>query len=158
MKKIILIILLSCCNYLAAQAPNDCVNAITICGNGVFSSNASGVGIQEIVPFRCGGTEHNSIWLKVNIVQNGTLGFNIKPVDPAIAVDYDFWVYGPNPNCASLASPIRCATTNPLLAGLTSNHTGMNNSTIATTRSGSRRKWLCEMARRFGKPVLLYRD
>lgn len=114
-----------------AQAPNDCVNAITVCGNGTFSSNATGIGnIQEVSG--CGGYEHNSIWLKVNIVQSGTLGFDLIPDDPNILVDYDFWVYGPNRICSNLGSPIRCATTNPNEAGLTSNHTGINGSTTLT--------------------------
>lgn len=116
---------------IQAQEPNDCVNAITVCGNGAFSSNASGIGnIQEVSG--CGGLEHNSIWLKVNIVQSGTLGFDLIPDDPSILVDYDFWVYGPNRLCSNLGSPIRCSTTNPNEAGLTSNHTGINGSTTLT--------------------------
>ena len=137
MKKILVIILLSVCNFMIAQTPNDCVNAITICGNGVFSSNADGIGTTQEVS-GCGGEEHNSIWLKINVVQSGNLGFNIKPNDPALVVDYDFWVYGPNKPCNNLGSPIRCATTNPLAsqaAGnvVLNNHTGMYGSTTATT-------------------------
>ncbi|POS01417.1 hypothetical protein Q361_111128, partial [Flavobacterium croceum DSM 17960] len=112
--------------------PNDCVNAVTICGNGNFSSNSSGIGtIQEVSG--CSGFEHNSIWLKINIVQGGTLGFDLIPNDPNINVDYDFWVYGPNRPCNALGSPIRCATTNPAAAGLSSNSTGMYGSTVLTT-------------------------
>ncbi|MBN9283905.1 MAG: hypothetical protein J0I85_05735, partial [Flavobacterium sp.] len=116
---------------IAQNQPNDCVNAITVCGNGTFSSNASGIGaVQEVSG--CGGAEHNSIWLKINVVQAGTLGFNIIPNDTNIVVDYDFWVYGPNRTCSNLGSPIRCATTNPQLAGMTNNHTGMNGATTLT--------------------------
>lgn len=137
MKKIIVIFLLSCCQFMAAQEPNDCENAIVICGNGTFSSNADGIGTKQEVS-GCGGMEHNSIWLKINVVQSGNLGFHIKPNDPDLAVDYDFWVYGPNKPCGSLGSPIRCATTNPLAsqaagAIVTNNHTGMYGSTTATT-------------------------
>ncbi|MFP9115637.1 T9SS type B sorting domain-containing protein [Flavobacterium sp. RHBU_3] len=111
--------------------PNDCVNAITVCGNGTFVSNATGIGnIQEVSG--CGGSEHNSLWLHVNIVQSGTLGFNLIPDDPDISVDYDFWVYAANAQCGSLGSPIRCCTTNPALAGLSSNATGMYGSTLVT--------------------------
>lgn len=136
MKKILIIVLLSFCNFVMSQEPNDCVNAITICGNGTFSSNADGIGnIQEVSG--CGGMEHNSIWLKINVVQSGNLGFHIKPNDPSLVVDYDFWVYGPNVACNNLGSPIRCATTNPLQsqqAGnpVVNNHTGMYGSTTAT--------------------------
>ncbi|MDR6967261.1 gliding motility-associated-like protein [Flavobacterium arsenatis] len=136
MKKIIIILLLSFWNISFSQEPNDCLNAITICGNGTFSSNASGFGtIQEVSG--CGGMEHNSIWIKINIVQSGTLGFNIIPNDPDLTVDYDFWVYNPNASCSGLGSPIRCATTNPLqsqAAGnpVVNNHTGMYGATTTT--------------------------
>ncbi|MEZ4855699.1 MAG: T9SS type B sorting domain-containing protein [Gelidibacter sp.] len=114
-----------------AQEPNDCVNAVTVCGNGNFQSNASGIGnIQEVSG--CGGFEHNSLWLRINIVQSGTLGFDLIPSDPDILVDYDFWVYGPNRICSNLGNPIRCATTNPNAAGLPNNHTGINGSTTLT--------------------------
>ena len=117
---------------LFAQQPNDCANAIVVCGNGNFSSNASGIGtIQEVAG--CGGFEHNSLWIKVNIVRTGTLGFNLIPNDPSLVVDYDFWVYGPNRTCGSLGSPIRCCTTNPIEAGLTSNVTGMVGTSAVTT-------------------------
>lgn len=117
---------------LFAQAPNDCSNAVTVCGNGNFSSNATGIGnLQEVAG--CGGFEHNSFWMKVNIVRTGTLGFNLIPDDPSISVDYDFWVYGPNRTCGSLGSPIRCCTTNPQQAGLTSNVTGMVGTSAVTT-------------------------
>ncbi|MFC0605454.1 T9SS type B sorting domain-containing protein [Winogradskyella pulchriflava] len=114
-----------------AQEPNDCVNAITVCGNGNFMSNATGSG-NDFEVDGCGGFEHNSIWLEVNIVQAGTLGFDLIPNDPDILVDYDFWVYGPNRVCSNLGSPIRCATTNPNQAGLSNNHTGINGSTTLT--------------------------
>lgn len=115
-----------------AQQPNDCINAIKICGNGVFTSNASGIGnVQEVSG--CGGFESNSIWLKITIAQGGTLGFDIKPLNTNLETDYDFWVYSPNNTCSALGSPIRCCTTNPLAAGLTNNHTGLISSSIQTT-------------------------
>ncbi|WP_369698386.1 beta strand repeat-containing protein, partial [Flavobacterium terrisoli] len=120
---------------MAQTEPNDCVNAIVVCGNGTFFSNASGIGnAQEINA--CGGLESNSIWMEINIaswvVPNSTLGFNLIPDDPSITVDYDFWVFGPNPVCGALGGPIRCNTINPQQAGLLNNITGMNGSTIAT--------------------------
>ena len=124
------LMLLSFISY--SQEPNDCINAITICGNGTFSSNASGPGnFQEVAG--CGGYENNSVWLKVNIINAGTLGFNLIPTNADLAVDYDFWVYGANMPCNNLGSPIRCCTTNPLAANLSSNVTGMVGTTITTT-------------------------
>jgi hypothetical protein len=53
------IFLILCSFYSFSQTPNDCINAITICGNGTFTSNASGIGaVQEVEG--CGGLEHNS--------------------------------------------------------------------------------------------------
>ncbi|MHA3787011.1 hypothetical protein ACX0HA_02280, partial [Flavobacterium hauense] len=123
--------LMCCFNAMGQNEPNDCVDAITICGNGSFSSNATGVGTTQEVN-SCGGSEHNSIWLKVNIVQGGTLGFDLIPNDTALTADYDFWVFPANAVCGSLGSPVRCCTTNPNAAGLTSNHTGMNGSMLVT--------------------------
>ena len=133
MKKILhlFFLLLLSQSVFAQQPPNDCVNALVVCGNGTFSSNANGSGnVQEINS--CGAFENNSIWLEVHIAQAGTLGFDLIPDDPDTAVDYDFWVFGPNPVCASLGSPIRCATTNPDEAGLSNNLTGMNGSSLVT--------------------------
>ncbi|MEP5253716.1 MAG: T9SS type B sorting domain-containing protein [Winogradskyella arenosi] len=131
-KFLILLIFSSVLFKLTAQnEPNDCIDAITVCGNGTFMSNATGSG-DEFEVNACSGFEHNSLWLEVNVVQAGTLGFDLIPNDPDIMVDYDFWVYGPNLICSNLGSPIRCATTNPAEAGLANNHTGINGSTTLT--------------------------
>ncbi|WP_179007599.1 T9SS type B sorting domain-containing protein [Winogradskyella forsetii] len=132
MKKILLIVIsIVLLANVEAQEPNDCVDAIVVCGNGTFSSNATGSGDDSEVN-GCGGFENNSLWLEVNIVQSGTLGFDLIPDDPDIMVDYDFWVFGPNRLCSNLGSPIRCATTNPNQAGLPNNFTGINGSTTLT--------------------------
>ncbi|MBU2923076.1 hypothetical protein KO504_17135, partial [Winogradskyella psychrotolerans] len=132
MKKILLLLISIVLFFeVQAQEPNDCVNAIVVCGNETFMSNATGIGNTQEVS-GCGGFENNSIWLEVNIAQSGTLGFDLIPDDPDIMVDYDFWVFGPNRSCEDLGSPIRCATTNPNQAGLSNNHTGINGSTTLT--------------------------
>jgi gliding motility-associated-like protein len=130
-KYLIAIFFITLYSQVNAQEPNDCINAVTVCGNGIFSSNASGIGNTQEVS-GCGGFENNSLWLEINVEQTGTLGFDLIPDDPAITVDYDFWVFGPNRICSNLGSPIRCATTNPNQAGLASNHTGMDGSTTLT--------------------------
>lgn len=125
-----LIISIFCSTQLFAQQPNDCVNAIVICGNGSFSSNASGAGVQEVSG--CSSEEHNSIWIRVDVVKSGTLGFDLIPENTNLSVDYDFWVYGPNEDCSSLTTPIRCSTTNPIAAGQTNNHTGIGDAAMET--------------------------
>ena len=137
MKRIVVLILtLVFCNQLKAQGdlPNDAENALTVCGSETFVSNAQGKGDDDELTLGCGGFgEFNSLWLKVTIVQAGTLGFNIIPNDPDIKVDYDFYIYGPNKPYNALGSPLRCCTTNPEAAGLTSNVTGMNGTESSTT-------------------------
>jgi gliding motility-associated-like protein len=135
MKKLITVVLLFLSFHtIFAQTPNDCVNSITVCGNGNFSSNATGIGnLQEVSS--CGSFEHNSIWLKITIAQAGSLGFDLIPNNANISVDYDFWVFGPNALCSNLGTPIRCSTSNPIQSGSTNNWTGMNLTTAATTQA-----------------------
>ena len=116
------------------QTPNDCVNAITVCGNGDINSNASGVGVQELSGNNtCGSQENESLWLLVNVVNSGTLGFTLTPTSSDLSIDYDFFVFGPNVSCGSIGTSIRCSTTNPNEAGLSSNQTGMNDSETDTS-------------------------
>lgn len=122
--------------YLISQsaAVNDCSGAIKICGNGAISSNANGVGAQELTGRNnCSSQEHNSLWLEIEITKAGTLGFNLKPTSSALNIDYDFFIFGPNSTCGSLGNAIRCSTTNPLASNATSNHTGMNDLETDTT-------------------------
>ncbi|WP_026728072.1 T9SS type B sorting domain-containing protein [Flavobacterium denitrificans] len=107
---------------------NDCSDALAVCGNSGFKDlSLQGFGnIQEIdLKTSCDSFEHNSLWLKISIKTSGTFGFIIKPESNDLNEDFDFFVFGPNANCASLISPIRCSTTNPNAAKLTTNHTGM---------------------------------
>lgn len=113
--------------------PNDCQNYIQACDNQSVSYNVSGAGIQEIIPPSCESQENNSLWIRVTIEQAGTLGFTLIPDSTDINEDYDFWVFGPNSDCANLGTPIRCSTTNPLAVHQQNNHTGMNASSIDTS-------------------------
>lgn len=134
MKYLFLLFISLTVNVLTAQKlPNDCVNALIVCGNSTFFSNASGAGNFPNEINGCSGKEEESLWLKITIAQAGTLGFELIPNDPSLAVDYDFWVYSKNLTCATLGSPIRCCTTNPILAGLPNNTTGMNGTSSSTT-------------------------
>lgn len=113
--------------------PNDCVNYIQACDNQSISFNVSGAGIQEIVPPSCSSQENNSLWLRVTIEQEGTLGFTLIPDSSDINEDYDFWVFGPNSDCNNLGTPIRCSTTNPLAINQSNNHTGMDATSTDTS-------------------------
>jgi len=115
-----------------AQSPiNDCSGAIKICGDGALSTNANGVGTQEISGLNsCSSREYNSIWLEIEITKSGTLGFDLIPTRSDINVDYDFFIFGPNATCGNLDFAIRCSTTNPRAAGLANNYTGMRDEEV----------------------------
>lgn len=130
-KKVIFIIVIFGINsfcFSQHNAPNDCINAIEVCGSGILSSNADGTGeIQEISDINsCGSRENNSLWLRIEIENGGSLGFDLKPTSTDLEVDYDFFIFGPNSDCSDLESTIRCSTTNPIQAELNNNFTGMN--------------------------------
>lgn len=118
-----------------SQEPTDCVNSVTICGNSNLNFNVNGIGTQELSPLNnsCSAQENNSIWLKVTVTTNGTLGFTLTPNSSNISEDYDFFVFGPNVPCNNLGQAIRCSTTNPAQANLSSNLTGMNGSETETS-------------------------
>ena len=109
-----------------AQQPTDCVNAITVCGDSEINLDVNGIGIQELNGLNnCASRENNSLWLKVTLVTDGTLGFTLTPESTSIIEDYDFFVFGPNQDCGSLSQAIRCSTTNPQAANQGNNLTGM---------------------------------
>lgn len=129
-----LILLFWSLNFYSQNGANDCSGAIKICGDGAISSNANGVGFQELTGRNnCSSQEHNSLWLEIEITKAGTLGFNLKPTSSSLDIDYDFFIFGPNASCGNLGTAIRCSTTNPLASNATSNHTGMNDSETDTS-------------------------
>ncbi|GAA4976708.1 T9SS type B sorting domain-containing protein [Algibacter aquimarinus] len=101
------------------------MDAIIVCGNSNVNLDVNGSGIREF-DNSCFSNENNSVWLQVTVITDGTLGFTLTPESTNLIEDYDFFVFGPNVSCGNLGSTIRCSTTNPLAAGLTSNLTGMN--------------------------------
>lgn len=112
--------------------PTDCSNAIIVCGNTNLELNSNGIGTDDFFlpgnnPPSCNFTESQSLWIKVNIVQSGTLAFTITPESSNPDEDYDFAIYGPNVDCSNLGSSIRCSSTNPPSAGV-STLTGLRDS------------------------------
>lgn len=127
LKRFILFFLLLFCKGFAQGEPNDCVNYIQICSDQTLTLFTNGPGaIQEVAPNACSSGENNSVWLRVTIFQGGTFGFDITPQSDDLVEDYDFWVYDSDATCDDLGTPIRCSTTNPLMAGLNYNTTGIN--------------------------------
>jgi gliding motility-associated-like protein len=111
-----------------SQSPNDCDNAILICGNINFGLDPDGVGFDEfslpgnIVP-PCYSFNNSTVWLRFVIEESGEFTFDLLP-DNAQA-DYDFAIFGPNVDCTNLGMAIRCSSTNPQSAGVPA-ATGLN--------------------------------
>ena len=126
--KNLLALAISCFSiFCYSQEPNDCVNAITVCGNSTLELDAQGIGVQEVEGLNlCGSRENNSIWLEVTIATSGTLAFTLTPASTNISEDYDFFLFGPNVTCGNIGQAIRCSTTNPQAANQGNNLTGMS--------------------------------
>ena len=135
-----------------SQQPTDCIDAVVVCGNSNISLDVNGIGTQELgFGQNCSGRENNSVWFKVTLVTNGTLGFTLRPNSTAITEDYDFFVFGPDVSCGNLGQSIRCSTTNPQQANQGNNLTGMNETSTDTTEGpgadgNSFVKWLDVLA------------
>lgn len=120
-----LLFLISCLSF--AQNPNDCVNAIVICGDSSIGLEPNGIGFDEFsLPGNnqpeCYFFDQHNIWFKFEIIEGGTFMFDIIPDDGA---DYDFAIFGADVDCTTLGSSIRCSSTNPEDAGVSAN-TGLN--------------------------------
>ncbi|MBV8324672.1 T9SS type B sorting domain-containing protein [Chryseobacterium sp.] len=119
MKKYLLIFILCITQMVSAQ--QDCITALSVCGNSNISYLPDGPGIQELPESNCGSYEERySVWYKFTVATAGTLTFVISP---NTASDYDFYVWGPNITCANKGNTIRCSTpggTGPTGLNLTS--------------------------------------
>src|SRR5688572_30598691 len=83
----------------------DCNNATLVCTDQTFSGNSNGAGTQELTASNAGclAFENQSSWYTFTAQTSGTIQFDI-----ITDVDYDFAIWGPNPDCNNLGSPIRC--------------------------------------------------
>ena len=133
MKKLFFYVIISVFGFGYSQSPTDCIDAVIVCGNASVNLNVSGIGTQEIAGLGCSSQEHNSLWLRVKVTTDGTLGFTLSPNSSSITEDYDFWVFGPDVSCGNLGLPLRCSTTNPQAANQGNNQTGMNGTSTDTS-------------------------
>lgn len=135
MRKILLFTFLYISHFFYSQ--QDCATALAVCGNSNITYSPTGYGnIKEMVNSgTCIDTsgEHNSIWYKITIATGGTLTFNLVPNNQD--ADYDWAIFGPNVNCGSLGSAIRCNAATVIGVGAA---TGLNmTSTITNAVGGS---------------------
>lgn len=113
--------------YLSLTAQEDCISAITVCGNSNINYTPSGIGNINENLGGCLSYENHSVWYKFTIATSGTLTFDITPTGP---VDYDWAVYGPNVTCSNRGTPIRCNASGENGA------TGLNMSSTQTSVPG----------------------
>lgn len=125
----------------SAASTADCAGATQICNDQTFSANSDGYGlVQELNSsnYGCfaGGTstgEDQSSWYYFQAAIDGVVEFTINPSNPA--TDYDFIIWGPNSNCATLGSPIRCnAAGTQGLTGMVTTHP-VNGTPVTNTTS-----------------------
>ena len=119
-------------SQVAFSQIEDCVGAYPVCGNGTIDLIPRGTGRDDFAlpgnnAPQCSFSESRSVWLKFQIKEAGTLGFDLIPDDleGPDRDDYDFAIYGPNRPCNALGSSIRCSSTNPQAANVGA-ETGMN--------------------------------
>lgn len=79
MKKYLLILILFITQAVSAQ--QDCITALSVCGNSDISYIPDGPGIQELPESNCGTyQERYSVWYKFTVATAGTLTFAITPL------------------------------------------------------------------------------
>lgn len=115
-------------SFQFTYSQNDCTDALVACGNNSYNNlSITGAGAEELSGSNsCSGGENNTLWIKVNIKTDGTLGFTLTPESANLNIDFDFYVFGPTATCGNLGTAVRCSTTNPSDAHSSSNTTGMN--------------------------------
>ena len=132
MKKLFLFCLVVFSQFSFYQNPNDCIDAILLCGDTDLGIIPSGIGRNEFAQFgnpvpTCFNFQTDQAWFRVEIETTGTFSFALTPDAPQ--ADYDFAVFGPVINCDNLGPAIRCSSTNPSDAGVTGD-TGLNDTEI----------------------------
>ena len=128
-------------NGMVAQN-NDCITAEVICNNNQISYNPSGPGFDDFSnpnndPSCLLQNEHQSAWYYFEFTNdmpaNSIIEFVIMP-NAGNGEDYDFAIYGPNPVCSDLGSPIRCTYANYGCDYCPA--TGLGNGETVTTEDG----------------------
>ncbi|MFC6269518.1 T9SS type B sorting domain-containing protein [Frigoriflavimonas asaccharolytica] len=148
LKKLLLLCIVLFFNSYNAQ--EDCITAISLCGNSAINYTPSGVGIVNEAVGGCLSGEHNSVWYKFTIATSGTLTFDLTPYQP---IDYDWAIYGPNKTCGQLGNPIRCNASGYYLP------TGMNLTNTNTSSAGGNTDPYCKyMDVLAGETYYLYLD
>lgn len=119
---------------------NDCIRATGLCSNASIPGNSTGPGIvaEGCTGAACpAGGENHTNWYAFQAATSGTLDITITPT--VGTDDYDFAIFGPNPSCGSLGSPLRCTDSG------TTGATGTSSTSIDFTENVSGDKYVASM-------------
>lgn len=127
----------------------NCSNAVQVCDDNSFSGNSSGYGIQELTNSNSGclGVENQSSWYFFQASTSGAIGMTITTT-----VDYDFAIWGPNPDCAALGSPVRCSFS------ASSGNTGLGNGANDLSEGTGGNRWVALLNVTAGETYVLLID
>lgn len=102
--------------FFYGYGQQDCSNALPICSDANSGGVVNGFGYDDFFGSSVSGClrnglgvttiETNSYWFRIKLAASGEFGFNITPNN--LSEDWDFAVYGPNPTCGALGTPIAC--------------------------------------------------
>jgi gliding motility-associated-like protein len=130
------------------QPEQNACQALMLCGN-TFTSpyGYQGIGtVSDLTNTPCSGGEGNSMWLRLEITQAGSIVFTITPIIPTD--DYDFAVVDATvTGCAALSSTyaIRCNFNNNQPGSNVNGAIGLNStSTINTVPGGTFGNSFCQ--------------
>lgn len=111
------------CVPCAARQPDglaDCLTgAVQVCSNNPLSGSSPGPGSTTEGCSGCVTGETFSSWYYFETATSGSLAFTIDPVNNS--EDLDFALYGPNVDCSTLGTPVRCSY------AATTGNTGLGN-------------------------------
>lgn len=116
MKKYCLLFLCLFVVSFSVFGQSDCSMALPLCTDANSGGVVNGFGMDDFngrdesgcLRLGLGATtiETNSYWFKIKMAESGEFGFTITPNE--LTEDWDFAVYGPNPTCGALGTPIAC--------------------------------------------------
>ncbi|MDP3312016.1 T9SS type B sorting domain-containing protein [Lutibacter sp.] len=116
MKKYFVFFLFFLFTFFDGFCQSNCTDALPVCTNANSGGVVNGFGFDDFFGRSTSGClknglgvttiETNSFWFRVKLAASGEFGFNIKPNN--LSEDWDFAVYGPNPICGALGTPIAC--------------------------------------------------
>lgn len=124
----------------------DCSNALPICSDANSGGVVNGFGYDDFFGSSASGClrnglgvttiETNSYWFRFKLAEGGQFGFNITPNN--LSEDWDFAVYGPNPTCGALGTPIACNYSKASPTG----YTGVGIDPVTNTQTEAYDSWM----------------